>query len=199
MSATAQLQLSLDPLGQDADAANGSASYKSWHSVRAAVESIKELSELAHPKQQLGADLLVETTGVTGLFLGNSKSNVEATRNKNIGRSREICFLPLQEWEGVVLDISEDGFYSRLVDLSNPKIIEEGEFKQEDVSEDQLPLLRVGAIFRWSIGYERLPGGQRRKSSGIVFRRLPAWTSKEIAESKNKADQLLAELNWDDN
>ena len=108
-------------------------------------------------------------------------------------------FFSLQKWEGVVLDVYEDSFFARLSDLTEDGLEEEGEFYIDDVSREDLPLLKPGAVFYWNIGYHDSRTGQRRKVSEIRFRRLPAWTAKEIDAAKSKAIELKNLFGWEKN
>jgi len=102
-------------------------------------------------------------------------------------------FFSKQKYEGVVLDVRGETFIARLRNLTEDLPDEEAEFIVEDLSKDDLPLLRDGAIFYWNMGYRDLVGGQRIACHMINFRRLPAWTSREIAKAGEKAGSLF---NW---
>ena len=60
----------------------------------------------------------------------------------------------------------------------------------EEVSRNDLQLLKEGAVFYWSIGYADYPGRPRTRESRIRFRRLPKWTRREL----KKAREIGAEL-----
>jgi len=103
----------------------------------------------------------------------------------------------LQEWEGLVSEIVEETFVARLTDITNrdsPE--EEADFLIEELSRGDLKLLRPGAVFRWIIGYEMKQNGTKRRVSQIVFRRLPQWTEKEIAEADQEAEKLARSIQW---
>lgn len=109
-------------------------------------------------------------------------------------------FEPLQEWEGFVTSIDPRGthFATRLIDKTAKKKLadEELEISLEDVSESDLHLLKEGAVFRLAIGYERSASGQRRKVSMLVFRRLPAWTARELVRAFEEGRAAAASLKW---
>jgi hypothetical protein len=98
----------------------------------------------------------------------------------------------LQEWEGVVVEAYKDHFVARLIDLTDRarSSDEEANFPATEVSDTDLPLVRAGAVFRWVIGYQKLPGGTKQRVSQIVFRRLPQWTKADIT----RADEIAAQL-----
>lgn len=105
-------------------------------------------------------------------------------------------FVSLQKWECIVLDILDDAFTARLIDLTNKETDEEAEFSIEEIPEADLFLLKPGAVFYWNIGYEDSLSGQRTRSSTLRFRRLPVWRSEELAAAKQEAKKLGDALNW---
>jgi hypothetical protein len=109
---------------------------------------------------------------------------------------RQSAFLSLQKWEGVVLEVRSDSFLTRLVDLTLPGPDEEAEFSLDEVSEEDRPLIRPGAIFYWNIGYHTSYSGQRTRTSLIRFRRLPAWTREELEAAKREAERLGKSIGW---
>ena len=92
-------------------------------------------------------------------------------------------FVSMQKWECVTLSISADSFIARLTDLAHKLPDEEGEFLLEEVPRSDLPLLKLGAVFYWNVGYIDALNGQRTRASVIRFRRLPVWTKEEIHPS----------------
>lgn len=108
-------------------------------------------------------------------------------------------FEPLQEWEGYVVSVDDGVFFARLLDITNNESIEreQAEFSFDDVSSDDLSLVEVGAVFRWSVGYEKRVNGSRQKISSIVFRRLPRWTSDELEAARVAAKNLVSSIAWE--
>lgn len=107
-------------------------------------------------------------------------------------------FLALHEWEGIVLELQEDTFTARLTDVTDrQQQPEEGDFLIEDIRSDDLKLLREGAVFRWVVGYEIKKRGEKRRSSQIIFRRLPQWTKREIEEADREAMLVMESINWE--
>jgi hypothetical protein len=106
-----------------------------------------------------------------------------------------VTFSPLQEWEGYVAYIDNNTFTGHLVDkTAGKKLAEETiDFQIDELSDDNKKLLREGAIFRWSIGYQKVHG-TKRKVSEIVFRRLPALTKKDIESADIRATILSESL-----
>jgi hypothetical protein len=105
-------------------------------------------------------------------------------------------FTPLQEWDGYVIEIGGETFTARLIDITalSENEHEEADFPISELSDRDRQLLCVGAIFRWAIGYRKSNSGTKQRVSSIVFRRLPAWTSRELDENRKKAELLAASL-----
>jgi hypothetical protein len=108
-------------------------------------------------------------------------------------------FSPLQEWEGVVMGVNKDTFVARLLDKTAGDSLpfEEADLPVSDLSEDDLSLLKPGAVFRWTIGYQRSSGGTKKRLSQIVFRRLPQFTSSDAVAARKEAARLASEIDWD--
>jgi hypothetical protein len=115
------------------------------------------------------------------------------------GHAASLSLQPLQEWEGYVISVGPDQFTARLVDVTRGQQIEEeaADFPLADLSDDNLTLLKEGAVFRWVIGYQRSPGGTKRRVSQVTFRRLPAWTKEDMQTAKSKAERLIREIPWE--
>jgi hypothetical protein len=96
-------------------------------------------------------------------------------------------FIALESWEGVVTEVTEDTFVARLFTNDEREADEEAEILLGEISPSDLPLVEPGAAFYWSIGYRDRRGARRERVSDIRFRRLPAWTEKELAEAKEEA------------
>jgi hypothetical protein len=111
----------------------------------------------------------------------------------------QISFEPLQEWEGCVVETQATTFTATLIDITDRRKFEDevAEFALTDLSDDDLLLLRPGAIFRWLIGYERHPSGTKRRASSVVFRRLPNWSENDLSRAKQEAKSLVEEITWD--
>jgi len=102
-------------------------------------------------------------------------------------------FVALVKWEGVVTKLDKKCFEADLYDKSR-HTTEEAEFSLEDVSEQDFELLKIGAIFYWSIGYLDRVSGQRIKSSIIKFRRLPTWNDQDLKEARKRAEDSTKNL-----
>ena len=102
----------------------------------------------------------------------------------------------LQEWEGYVVEIGEDEFVARLVDLTAGMSYEtdEATIPMEEISEHDAEKMSEGDIFRWVIGYERTASGTKRRVSHIVFRDLPRMTAADFEEGRKWAARVERSL-----
>ncbi len=107
----------------------------------------------------------------------------------------------LQKWGGFVESIDQDAgtFVGRLNDIHSPAEgnEERAEFYLDDVSPDDMELLRQGAIFSWIIGYRDQLFTPRERVSSIVFRRLPAWSRKDLREARETGRTISNALRWE--
>jgi hypothetical protein len=92
-----------------------------------------------------------------------------------------------------VLRVSGQTFWARLYDRTTDARDEEAEFFLDDVSVDDLPLLAPGAVFYWSVGYFDSPTRERSRQSLLRFRRLPAWSRKDIARLQARVAEAIGE------
>jgi hypothetical protein len=115
-----------------------------------------------------------------------------------VPRPTALSLEPLQEWEGYVSEIGEETFTARLLDITLDGKYEEeiADFPISDLSDADRELLKPGAVFRWVIGYQRSIGGTKRRVSQLTFRRLPAWTKKDLSDAARKAGHLSQSIEW---
>lgn len=98
--------------------------------------------------------------------------------------------------EGLVLSVEGDEFTAKLIDLNKIAADEIAVFPFNEISDDDKRLVQPGAVFYWNVGYETLPSGQKNRSSVIRFRRLPAWSPKDLQKAEERADHLQKILGW---
>ena len=112
------------------------------------------------------------------------------------GRERRSASISSERWEGVVLGVESDVFRARLVDLDRRTPDEEAEIHLSEVSDEDRALVEPGAIFYWSVGYYTDRTGQRMRRSLVRFRRLPAWTRRELDDARREAEETGRILGW---
>ena len=96
----------------------------------------------------------------------------------------------LQDWEGVVEEVLGDSFVARLRDRSDTSEFDKelAEIPLDDVTPDERPLLKPGAIFYLTIYRRVFPRHER--ATRLVFRRLPAWTDSMLKSVEVRANHL---------
>lgn len=107
-------------------------------------------------------------------------------------------FRLIQLWDGRVLEVMEKEFVAVITDRTNPNFNDEQvTLGIDEVTEDDIPLIKPGAVFYWSIGYADYPGQPRVRQSRIRFRRLPTWTQAELERARKEAKRLTTLLATD--
>jgi hypothetical protein len=109
------------------------------------------------------------------------------------------AFAPLYQWEGVVEQVTGDGFRARLLPvrsgLAQRPTIEYADFQYDDLEDDSdRDLIAPGAVFYWTVGRSQRETGQHTKSSLVRFRRLPPVTAYQEREAMRQAEALLEDL-----
>lgn len=155
----------------------------------------------------------IAPTGVTNGLAAEQNGTLSRTNNQwtldpsNAGTFRLLpprvstipspTLYPTQEWEGQVIEIRDDEFEARLLDLTAGDVVdrEVATIPLEEVGTEDRTSMRVGSIFRWVIGYERSVGGKRRRLSQIVFLDPHRLTERDMAKGREWAEWLLEE--WD--
>lgn len=105
-------------------------------------------------------------------------------------------FISLQKYEGTVIEVNNNIFLARLVDMTSNLEDEEAEFEIEEADPDDHDLIKKGAQFYWNIGYVDRSWGQRWRASLIRFRRLPVWQKNQIEAAEKDAEKLIETLDW---
>ena len=109
-------------------------------------------------------------------------------------------FKILQQWEGIVSEMTEDSVWAELVDLTNRGNAEEYvELPLAEFPEADRDILKPGSVFYWAIGREWSPGGQMRRISEIRVRRIPQWSRHDIETIREKAQNLMDRFGIDAN
>ncbi len=97
----------------------------------------------------------------------------------------------LQQWEGEVRTVDADEFTAVIRDLGSAHAPEEEvTLAREEVSDGDLQLVQPGAIFYWAVGYRISPGGQKTRTSELLFRRLPAWSRRQLERARERAREF---------
>lgn len=99
----------------------------------------------------------------------------------------------VQKWIGYVKCIQTESFIAELKDLTAGGTSEEAEFFFVQVSPEDMPLLVVGAVFYWHVGFY-IQNGQAKNDGFIRFQRVINWTEDEYDKALKKADYWYSNL-----
>jgi hypothetical protein len=102
----------------------------------------------------------------------------------------------VQNWRGVISQMNATSFVARLEDLTKGGTDELGEFDFSDISDDDKKLIRVGAIFYWSVGLY-MEHGQIAKRSDIRFQRLILLDEDDIDKTRDDYKKKFANLKFE--
>lgn len=158
--------------------------YNSIRSVAGTMEGTQGVDTISHPR----TDLPQEQNGLIRAPV------LQARRRANI-----VSYFALQEWEGCVTNVGSETFTTDLLDgtkLAN-HAQEQVEIPLEELGAEERRELRAGSIFRWTIGYEALPSGQRRRVSQLVFRQLPKWSQVDIDAANRLGHDRHRQIKWE--
>jgi hypothetical protein len=112
------------------------------------------------------------------------------------GLPQQDGYVLLQKWQGVVKSVDGESFLAELRDLIADGPEEEADFPIDDIPNADKELVAPGAVFYWCIGYLDTLNGQRVRASEIRFRRVPAWTEREVERAKSEAEKLREVIGW---
>lgn len=102
-----------------------------------------------------------------------------------------------QKWIGHVVEIQDDHFIAKLEDLSAGGTNELAEFDMVEISNDDIELFGLGAIFYWSVSFV-FDKGQIEKKELLRFQRVSPLTLEECDSFADKARELSNSSSWDE-
>ena len=106
-------------------------------------------------------------------------------------------FILLNKWEGYVISSDPEECRAVIKDLTSPdRADEEIVFSLEEIQEEDLELVKPGAIFYLYIGYYINASGTRMTSHVIKFRRLPQWSKSELRKIEQDTREIADKLGW---
>ena len=114
------------------------------------------------------------------------------TKRRKLNYNKET-----QHWVGYITTISSNGFYANLQDrIPDDDTIEVAEFDFSEVSKSDYKLVKLGAIFYYSIGFVN-DNGQIKKESFIRFQRSIPFEIEDVDEIEGRIAKLKTNINWD--
>ena len=100
----------------------------------------------------------------------------------------------LAEWDGYVERIYDDYFEARMRGLQGVGVkgkSEEADIPKSDVDDSDQSLIVPGGLFRLTISYETPKPGVKRRYTSVQFRRLPAYSQRDLNMVEREADELF--------
>lgn len=103
---------------------------------------------------------------------------------------------PIQEWEGHVVDVGDEHFTARLLDVTGGSDYpeEEAEILRQELSSEDNHRLCVGSTFRWIVGYEHYRDGRKRRISQIMLHDLRFSRDVDWNQGRRWADKIRKAL-----
>ncbi len=125
----------------------------------------------------------------------NLKADVRRLVRLHPPHSAPRRFEVLQQWEGTIVQLTNDSFWAELSDLTTRcEPVETVEIPFAEVSPGDKPLLAEGNVFYWSIGYEKSAAGQISRVSEIRMRRTPTWSQHGLDTIRADARRWMSRL-----
>lgn len=147
-----------------------------------------------------------ELPGITAPKFYKSKSEFDNLHKGDIQvsalmpqfKQSKIYTKNTKTWKGVITKLNKISFSCRLYDLDEKSdIYEIADFSIESIiSEEDKPLLEVGAIFYWSVG-SIIRNGTKKNQSEIRLRRVAAMDADEFDEFYDESKSNYIDLLWD--
>lgn len=130
----------------------------------------------------------------------NSPSTAKNKRPLIISAAKQPpdSFKLLQRWDGFVQSVEDNEFHALIRDDSNEDYPdEEIVLDISEIPPEDTHLIKIGAVFYWSVGYVEGPRRPRERVSRIRFRRLPGWSEQELEDAKKRTRSILHSLRRD--
>jgi len=127
----------------------------------------------------------------------NYDKSIPDLKNFFIQKGNTDRFMETVSWQGYIESISEKekAIYGRMRELYKNGTDESVEFDFNDVSDDDKELVKIGAIFYYSIGYA-LRKGQRIKMAILRFKRNVKFSGLDVDNITGNAHRLSLGVNW---
>jgi len=158
-----------------------------WGLLNSEKQTEKSAFPYAHNPQTKFFDLSLTETGTSHAHTPNKRFKNQSTIPVELKDYTEDL---KQIWDGTVISFNEDTIKIRLEDkitLENPETIVD--LSIDEVSSQDRPLIKEGAMLFWYIGYREGNKHPRERFSKICFRRRLGWTDKEIEDANTIAKE----------
>lgn len=138
------------------------------------------------------ATTLLNAPRPTGSFGHISQAKFSTTEARS---SLHTWTTPIQIWEGKVLSVDRPSGLMRvnLVAKIGDTQDHKGEISLEWVAEQDLDLVKRGAIFYWTI-FKEVRRGSIRNAQELRFRRFPSWSRTQLTRIRAEGQRLRARV-----
>jgi len=102
----------------------------------------------------------------------------------------------LNKWEGQIAKVTDREFVANMHDLQRPDIIEIVRFGKDEVGDDDISLLREGAIFYWYVLSHTDSSRFRQTASRIWFQRKGRLSEEDYRRELDKVDEIWRTFGW---
>lgn len=118
---------------------------------------------------------------------------LDASKAKTLDEILPEVFIPVQEWEGYIVEIATDDFVGRLLDITagDKSEKEEAVIPLGQLSEEDATNVALGRVFRLVIGHRIAKDGKKTDVVRVVFRDLPRITAEDLEEGRKWADEVI--------
>lgn len=150
-----------------------------------------------------GGEQTAAPTGIEGSKEAALRAAADAVAEQAVNRRAQSLPVRLrvtERWDGVVMELHpEEGlFTARVIPLGRDHPELYADFPMDRIDEQDLPLVREGALFFVISGYIPIGPGQRIQASTLRFRRLAKWRSDDLEFIRGLARKRRADLGLDD-
>ena len=136
---------------------------------------------VADNQPESSANLPEVGDGTSGSELEGKKFRSRISPAKPDALEQRENFKVLRNWEGVVTSVEETCSDEIEIDIDN-------------VADGDRDLVQEGAIFYLTVGIRYPRGEGPQKTTRVVFRRMPRWSSRDIERGEAAANSLWQKL-----
>ena len=102
----------------------------------------------------------------------------------------------LKNWEGIVTSVEDASFFAAMRETESEidRAVDEFEIDIDNVDDSDRELVSEGAVFYLTVLTRHPKGEGLQKTTRIVFRRMPRWSSRDIERAEFAATDLWEKL-----
>lgn len=104
-------------------------------------------------------------------------------------------YILLEKFTGYIDSLFDEGFIAIMKGSAESEDVIETEFYYEEIPEDSIKLIEIGASVTWTIG-QRFKNKSIVKESTVYIPDLPPADETEIESSKQSLESIFAQIDW---